>query len=655
MKPSILASYAILKVNWEQPLQKDYLDNFVLLVSEAIRHLHQDIISLPELQAEINSRFGINIPQNTINSLLKRIAKRGYIHISHKIYTRDIKKLETLNFAKIQQNVMQSYESLLDGLIKFCKEKYNLNWTAEIADKHLIEYLQENQIILLSELISNASGKIPQLPSIEPEPQYIIAKYIEFLQESYSSGLDFLETVVKGNLLANSIFLTEPGQYQRRFINTSVYIDSPLAIFALGYAGEPRKYPIAELISLLKSYGAQLKIFRHSLEEIIGILSACAERIRRKQYKDSYGPSIEYFLGVGLSETDIMMFLENLEANLSKLGISVVDRPPYNDYSINIDEEEFCKYLQDKVSYIRETALERDKDSIAAILRLRKGQSYVIYEECQALFVTSNLSLANCARYYPDFNYQVGTVPLVLSDYELTNLVWLKNPSLSPNLPRRRLIADSYASTQPRESLWSKYLDTIDRLKKDGKISPDQYFILRHSIQAKSELMEKTRNNERIFTEGTVDEILQSVESRIRADDIAKLNAETQARLKAIQDFENEREARIKLREKIEQNERERLLRINQRASTTAKFITSIIEILLAVLLIYLTYIVSPFGPLDITRKDLPNLLKVISLFVYLILLILEIINTIWGIGPKIILGRLKDILTHVIEKFLNP
>ena len=655
MKSSVLESYAILRVNWEQPERKDYLDNFVLIVAEAIRHLPEDIISLSDLQSQISNRFGLDIPQNTINSLLKRVKKQGYIHVKNGIYTRDTKRLEKLNFKQIQQTVIQSHESLIEGIAKFVSENYDTNWTPKDTDRALEEYLQENQIKLLNDLIDRKpeTKSIPQTD--EPTPQYLIAKYIEYLQVSQSSKLEFLETVIKGNMLANSIFLTEPGTYQRKFKNTTVFIDTSLVIFALGYTGEPRRWPVTELVSLLKNYGAQLKIFRHSLDEIVGILTACAEVIRLRKFKDSYGPSIEYFIESGFTETDVMMFIENLEINLSGLGITVVDKPPYDEYESVINEEAFCEYLQKRISYSKERALERDKDSIAAILRLRRGQTYISIEECQALFVTSNLNLAY-TRVYPDFNFQVGTAPLVVTDYELTNLVWLKDPTLSPNLPRRRLIADSYASIQPSDTLWAKYLGTIEHLEKNGNISSDQYFVLRHSIQAKSELMEKTRGDERIFTEGTVEEILRSVEDRLKAEDISQLNAEIRAKQEALQKYENEREARIRIEEETKRKEQEKLEKIRQRAAKTARYITIIITILLLLLLGFLTYAISSIGPLDIDPNNtIPKALKNSGLIVFWILLILQVVGMITEVGPKMVLDRLEPKIAQRIEKYINP
>ena len=88
-----------------------------------------------------------------------------------------------------------------------------------------------------------------------------------------------------------------------------------------------------------------MRVFRHSLDEAVGILTACAERIRRRQFRDSYGPSIEYFIEKGYSETDVMMFIQNMEADLAELEVFVQDKPAYSEYEHIIGETEFVKYL----------------------------------------------------------------------------------------------------------------------------------------------------------------------------------------------------------------------------------------------------------------------------------------------------------------------
>lgn len=653
MANSALASYAILKVNWEQPDRRDYLDNFVLIIAEAIRQLPSDVVVLADVQRQVKSSFGLDIPQNIIHTLLTRVRRAGYINLRDRTYRKADKALAGLNFRAIQKEALEAYEALIRELRAFGNERYGLHWTYEQADEALLNYLELNQIILLSDLQAEPVSKWQS----DPERQrlvYLVGRFIQQLQETQSVSLGYLETVMKGNLLANALFMTEPSTFRRRFRNTAVYFDAPPVVYALGYAGEPRKWPVLELINLLKKHGAELRLFRHSLEEIIGILSACAERIGSGQLRSAYGPSIEYFIEQGFSETDVMLFIETLETNLTRLGISVVDKPNYKEHEHVIDERRYQDFLREQVFYGNERALERDKDSIAAIVRLRRGEVYVNVEECRAVLVTANRKLAVTARRFEDFRYVQGTAPVALTDFELTTLVWLKDPTAAPSLPRRRLIADCIAATQPSDRLWLQYLEAIDTLEKAGKISADQYFLLRHSIQAKSQLMENTLGDERAFTEGTVGEVLKVIEMNIRAGDVARLNAETVAKQNALMKLEEERAARIQTEEAAKQREASQRATIRQRANQIARAAIWGIAVLLAVATAWLTFATSPLGPwnIDISGNDL-RILPWIPAAVFLIVTIVQAASLVFGIVPKSLLDRLEPGFTEFIETWL--
>lgn len=655
MSNSAITSYAILKVNWEQPEQRDYIDNFVLIVAEAIRQLPHDTVVINDVQDQIKNHFHLDLPQNTIKSLLDRVKKRGYIQVKRGTFTRNHSALATLNFREIQQKVIEAHEALIKDLIAFASAPYNIIWSNDEAEEALQAYLQENQVELLTDLLARTSIKTCQITHISHKNKYVIGKYIQHLQVTQSAKLEYLETVIKGNLLANSVCMTDPGTHQRRFKHTTVFLDSPLIIYALGYAGDPRKWPALELIDLLKKYGANLAIFRHSLDEIIGILTACAARIGRMQFRDSYGPSIEYFIEKGYSETDIMMFVHNLETNLSAIGIAISDRPPYSEHENIIDETIFLKYLGSQIRYSKKIALERDKESITAIVRLRRGNSFIPIEECRAIFVTSNRSLAYCARRYDEFNYQAGTAPLSVTDYELTNLVWLKDPSIAPNLPRKRLIADFMAAIQPNEQLWTKYLDCIAQLEQQNKLSDDQYFVLRHSIQARSELMEITLGDETVFSEGTVSEVLAVIEESFRAEGIARANAAELAKQDALMRFEKEREERLELEEKVDREKEARISKNRLRARRIARYVLLSVSILLVIAVGYLTYAISPIGPLNIDPNTNNAVeMKLIGLLFFWVLLFLQTLIMMFGFMPKITLYRFESRLTAYIEKWLS-
>ncbi len=636
MTSQAIISLAILKVNWDV-LGKDYLENFVPIVAECIQSLPNDIVSLSELQSELKKCFGFQIPQNAIVSILRRVQKHGYIKLENRIYTRNNVKLSQLNFRTVQQQVLRMHESVIDHLIQFCAEKYKVIWNQEEADQALQAYIEENQL----SIVAYSRDFIPLIPSTDTVikgGKYLVGAFIKHLQETYASDFEYLETIVKGNLLANAIFLTDPSSPSRRFRKTAIFFDTSFLVFALGHAGKARKDPCIELLQMLYESGADLKCFRHTLEEMRGILDACAYRIRPGHLRDAYGPSIEYFISIGLTSSDIELLIINLERDLASLHIQVVDKPAYIPQYV-IDEQKLDDVLRNNIPYHNSQnsqAPQRDVDSVSAIMRLRHGRDYFVVEECKALFVTTNNSLVKVAR---DFFYDespLNAVPPCIPDYVLTNLLWLKRPLRAPDLPRKRIIADCFAATQPEESLWRRYLVEIEKLKQQGRITSDNSYFLRASLEAKSALMEITLGEEEAFTQGTVPEILEIVRSHIQKEKDEEVMKEKEMRQEAEQAMES-----------FATKERERRIHIKVRAQRYAHATAQVLEYMLLVVLFV--------GMISTFPWDLPELRE--ELFKYLVsilqagLLILSIANLMYGTMLKTYVRKVEVMLAGQFEK----
>ena len=71
-------------------------------------------------------------------------------------------------------------------------------------------------------------------------------------------------------------------------------------------------------------------------------------------------------------------------------------------------------------------------------------------------------------------------------------LAWLKNPTAAPRLPRLEVIADAYAALNPSDELWRKYSAEIERLRDAGDLGPEDFYVLRVSVEARRELMVST-------------------------------------------------------------------------------------------------------------------------------------------------------------------
>lgn len=515
VNPTVV-SLAFIKSNWDLN-QKGYLDNFVPIVGESLRFLKQDIVSVVELQEVVMQQFGLRIPQSAIEAILRRTKKYKYVQVERGVYRRNNEELAKLNFRDVRQKVIEKHEKLINALIEYCKKIWGIEWSEGDAENALQYYLQDNELSLIT--ASTYGTTIPMALPPAVNAKYYVGAFIQNLQARNSSLLEYLDTVVKGNMLANAIFLPDPTRATKKFRNTDVYFDTSFLIYALGYAGEARKSPCVELLKLLYETGAGLKCFRHTLDEIRNVIDALAKRMSKGDKVEVFGPgmaSVEYFMSVGYTASDLELLLVRLERSLGALRIRIVEKPEYEKEYV-IDE----KGLEDAfraIQYKHDQSRQKDVDSIAAIVRLRKGRDYCFLEDCRAVFITSNTALSRqCANYFSASGKREVVSPC-LTDYTLTNILWLKRPIESPELPRKRIIADCYAATQPDERMWRRYLSEIDKLSKEQELSVDDCYMLRYSLEAKQALMELTRGDVDIFSRGTVKEILDLIKARMREE-----------------------------------------------------------------------------------------------------------------------------------------
>lgn len=549
MKRSALASLAILKVNFET-LGRDYIDSFVPFVTECLRMSRDDAVSLPALQLALKETFGLSLPLNPLRQVLQRAAKAGFVRREAGVFYRDAAACAATDFATTQTTVTNMQSRVVEALRRYALDKLSVEWTDAQAEGALLSFIGDTG---LDVLFAMAEQTVLPRPAASATEAFVVATFVTHCQQVDPAVFRDFETIIKGVLLANALYVPDHGKISQRFRNTKVHLDTTFLIFGLGYAGPDRQAPCSELIELLKEYGAEMRCFQHTLDEIRGVLDACAARIRRNELRDAFGPTIEYFITQGLSSTDVDLLSVRVPQRLGMHGISVEDKPPYEREFV-IDEHGLELHLQANVGYHNPKALQHDVDCIAAIARVRRGRDSYAVETCGALFVTTNVELARATRSFFQAEAPPGAIALCISDYALGNLLWLKNPTRAPDLPRHRLIADAYAAMQPPEQLWKAYLTEIARMEQRGDVGPEDYLLLRHSVSAKSALMDITKGDASVFTQGTVAEVLEVAKRNVRADlqeELAKERAKrvaTEAKIADLDSRDADRNASIRAR-----------------------------------------------------------------------------------------------------------
>jgi hypothetical protein len=513
MSTDALVSLAILKVNWDR-LGRDYIENFVPFIAEALRQSTDDVVSLPILQKDLRERFGLDLPLNPLRQVLQRAARESFVRRQSGVFYRNPERLNELNFAAVKSAVVSIHDRLLPRLRDFVRTERGTEWSEEQAAAAIHAFLADEG---LKFLYAQAERAPVDVKGISREATYAVASFLAKARASDPQLLEDFTTLAKGRLLANAIYLPDPGRVAKRFEDTRVYLDTSIVVFAAGYAGPERQAPCEELLRLLREHGAALRCFDITVAELRGVLDACAARLRRGQLHGAYGPTIDWFIESGRSASDVELMIARLPEKLRSLGIEV-DTRPTRLVEFQVAEKDFDAELEREIGYRNPKARVHDVDCVAAIAQIRQGGHSFEVESSRALFVTTNSVLARVTRRFFQADAPEGSVALCTTDYSLGNLLWLKNPTQAPDLPQKLLLADAYAAMQPPEALWKAYLTEIARLQEQGKIRPDEYFMLRHTFTAKRTLMDLTAGNVDVFTEGTVAEVLRVAKESLRAD-----------------------------------------------------------------------------------------------------------------------------------------
>jgi len=519
----------VIKVNWDD--DKDYIANFVPIVAHCLRRGDQDEISLSETQELIETTFGLRIPQGPLQTILARMARDRLVERRHGVYVRVLDALAEIDLGSTRQDVLRQHAHLVDLLVAFAARQ-GRDWSEEQAEKALLGYVEVLAEPILSAVVDG--DPLVDLPKVDSDGSVLTSQFVLDLAKKEPQAFDYLVTIVKGTMLANVLFL--PAEFaggRTRLCDIAVFLDTPILLLGLGYAEDPYRVPAEELLQLLSKEGAKLRIFEHTLHEVEGVLDAAAATYRTGFQRDHIpGDVVDFFVSENMDRSDVEMVIASLRDRLAERGIEVVQTPEHSEEEA-ISEQDLEAALQDEVHYSRQTAMVKDLNSLTAVYRLRNGEVRRHIESCDAVMVTSNGGLAHVSRVFFAEHFGSRSVPICMTDHALAALAWLMNPAQAPDLPRRQIVAISYAALNPPEEVWRKYLNEVRRLQERGALTEEQVGLLLYSPDARLELMNATSGDADALATGTISQILQHAEAAAREEVESELNRERSLRQEA--------------------------------------------------------------------------------------------------------------------------
>lgn len=469
--PRGLATVALLKTRFDQG--KDHLGLFEPFVEDALRNISSNNFIAPDICSVVEGRSGLIIPTNTMQALLGRFAKSGYISRQGGRFLRTSKPFKSPAMDERLGHLLAEQAKLGEALWAFARD-HGIVLAAADALVTLGAFIAQNKVsLLLQEALSReqqrAAGALPL------KLARVVARFISQRCLTSPDLTQALEALVEGMVLRDALLLSDLADLGARFQKLTVAIDTPILLAALDLAGVANGIAAREFISLLHQTGATTIAFEPTRAEIRGILSMFENRLATAQGRLGLFSSevTQYVLSAKLTPSDMRSKAALLDRRLSELGVQVRETPTrVPDYTMNE------KALADALVLPRDPDPERprirhDVDCVAAVITLRAGRADNSLDRCVAVFCSSTTQVVrNVQKWYSD---EGGSgIPPMVHLIALSNIAWLKKPASVRGIKLHELSAHCAAILRPQKATWDKFMVILRQLRDDGTLTDDE-------------------------------------------------------------------------------------------------------------------------------------------------------------------------------------
>lgn len=458
----IVITYSLIKSVYERG--KDYIDVFVpfLLISFPDDKQECEIHTLSE---NIKNKVGLEIPEHTLNTIIVRATRSGYLTRKERkciITQKGYEKRSQINSDRSEEE--RKINALIEDIINFIENEYDVILATNRVLEILNSFIRKYQLPLLNFFNPRVSE---ELKSSSIKDEFYLIEYLKLCKKQKPTEFNLLEKIFYGALISTLVNGKDVSEIKKKFRKLQIFLDTNFMFSVLGLHYPHICKPAKELFDLLKSYEFQIKVFDFTIDEMVRVLQGYT----KESYK--YFPNIKVdsiysnLKSKGWTREDCIQFITGIEQKIYELGIQV-------EYTqVDLKKWEIPNHNE----YLRISQFKPDqnpfgqKHDICAIEKIREIRKHTKreIEKCSAIFLTSDLRLARFD--FLELGHKENlTVSEVVSDRFLTTLLWLKNSKMVGKLPLEMILSTQSELLVDRR-VWDRFYDNFIKLKKDRRIS----------------------------------------------------------------------------------------------------------------------------------------------------------------------------------------
>jgi hypothetical protein len=486
----------------------NFLETFSPFVLKAL-YVNNGIHSEKSLLEYLRENFDLDIPLNTLKSILTGLNKDGFVNLDAQaksnwsVYINDNGRKEYEKFEVNESDVARRQNKLIGAIRNFFLENGD-QLTNEEVQRLTLGFVQKN-LTKLSIFNLESSVEEDLSGDLLGDHEFTIAKFISKIQEGDPELYFAYEELIKGSIIREHIANKVEGEQEEisKFEPLQIYLDANFIFSLLEFHNPAINDSAKQLYELLrKDSQIQVMAFSMTLEEMARLLSSYKYQI------ENYNPripvnSIFYYLKVkGYDEFRVESLINDLDRTVCGLGIGIENQKIKSFDKLSSDEKELYK---DVYSYKNQQNLKKvpelQKDdeaihyaslhdtNIILSIRKKRGSWVKSLERSKAVFLTSSFLMdAFCKkRMKADQHF-----PEVILDLTLTNILWLRNPNKEIGIHLHKLISAHSRRFIVDNGIWNRFLFTLKALRNGGEISREQFATVFSSNQLTIEFLQNS-------------------------------------------------------------------------------------------------------------------------------------------------------------------
>jgi hypothetical protein len=401
------------------------------------------------------------------------------------------------------------------------------------------------------------------------QEHYITSKFLEHIKDEQSDLFDAVGAI--RNALVVSEVIIELGTQHRaekRQVDVTVYLDSPLVMDVLGLGGRQRKEFAAQVISGLKSIGAKIAVFDHSVAEIADNLRGILNTPTRFRH----GPTASALISREVEESYLKAVMHNPEHAVEEAQLQVISNPraTLTEQQRNFLGKDDEELLYSKLIGIHDNdkARGRDVESLVVVIAKRMNHRTQNLFRSKHIFITHNEAVSARSReFLKSFRADLyDGAPPAVSIGKVAAAIWLEVGLQDRLAIERKQLLASCAKTL---AINPELIDRIRRtLKSISSENADQYEAMLSQPRYLSMSNDKFFGDEKLVTPESVQEFFDLVSKDMTRKERARGEKKLKKRETEYRSIiENQKERLQELQGDREEKERKRQERFENAAA----------------------------------------------------------------------------------------